>query len=74
MAVRCDVTNDADLRALLATAVEKFGSLDIMVNNAGITRDATMKKMTEEQFDAVIAVHQKGCWHGTRHAAEIMCE
>jgi len=73
-AVRCNVTNDADVTALLATAVTTFGSLDVMVNNAGITRDATMKKMTEEQFDAVIAVHLKGCWHGTRRAAEIMRE
>jgi 3-oxoacyl-[acyl-carrier protein] reductase len=45
-----------------------------MVNNAGITRDVTMKKMTEEQFDAVIAVHLKGAWNGTRRAAEIMRE
>ena len=36
-----------------------------MVNNAGITRDATMRKMTEEQFDQVIAVHLKGTWNGT---------
>ena len=73
-AVRCNVTDDADVTALLATAVTAFGSLDVMVNNAGITRDATMRKMTEEQFDAVIAVHLKGCWHGTRRAAEIMRE
>jgi 3-oxoacyl-[acyl-carrier protein] reductase len=73
-AVRCNVTDAEDVRALLATAVEKFGALDVMVNNAGITRDSTMKKMTEEMFDAVIAVHLKGCWHGTRLAAEIMRE
>jgi 3-oxoacyl-[acyl-carrier protein] reductase len=45
-----------------------------MVNNAGITRDATMRKMTEEQFDQVIDVHLKGCWNGTRLAANIMRE
>jgi 3-oxoacyl-[acyl-carrier protein] reductase len=45
-----------------------------MVNNAGITRDATMRKMTEEQFDEVIAVHLKGTWNGTRKAAAIMRE
>jgi 3-oxoacyl-[acyl-carrier protein] reductase len=73
-AVRCNVTDSADVEALLAAAVDTYGSLDVMVNNAGITRDATMKKMTEEQFDAVIAVHLKGCWHGTRHAAAIMRE
>jgi 3-oxoacyl-[acyl-carrier protein] reductase len=73
-AVRCDVTADEDVQALVMTAVDTYGSLDVMVNNAGITRDATMRKMTEEQFDAVIAVHLKGCWHGTRHAAAIMRE
>src|SRR5581483_12497655 len=50
----------------------RFGDLDIMVNNAGITRDATMRKMTEEQFDQVIAVHLKGTWNGIRAAAAIM--
>ena len=45
-----------------------------MVNNAGITRDATMRKMTEDQFDQVIAVHLKGTWNGTRLAADVMRE
>ncbi len=73
-AVRCDVTSGADVDALVAAAVEEFGSLDVMVNNAGITRDATLRKMTEEQFDEVIAVHLKGTWNGTRAAAAIMRE
>ena len=73
-AVRCDVTSAAEVEALIAAAVEKFGSLDVMVNNAGITRDATMRKMTEEQFDQVISVHLKGTWNGTRKAADIMRE
>src|SRR6185312_2713620 len=50
------------------------GTIDVMVNNAGITRDATMRKMTEEQFDQVIDVHLKGCWNGTRLAAGVMRE
>jgi 3-oxoacyl-[acyl-carrier protein] reductase len=74
LAVRCDVTSSADVDALVAAAVEQFGGLDIMVNNAGITRDATMRKMTEEQFDQVIAVHLKGTWNGTRTAAAVMRE
>ena len=73
-AVRCDVTQATDVDALVATAVDRFGDLDIMVNNAGITRDATMRKMTEEQFDQVIAVHLKGTWNGIRAAAAIMRE
>ena len=64
--IACDVVNGEDVERALETAVATYGSLDIVVNNAGITRDATMRKMTEDQFDQVIAVHLKGCWHGTR--------
>jgi 3-oxoacyl-[acyl-carrier protein] reductase len=73
-AVRCDVTNADEVEALIASAVDTFGGLDVMVNNAGITRDATMRKMTEEQFDQVISVHLKGTWNGTRKAADVMRE
>lgn len=74
LAYQCDVTSGADVEGLVAAALQKFGGLDIMVNNAGITRDATMRKMTEEQFDQVIAVHLKGTWNGLRAAAAIMRE
>jgi 3-oxoacyl-[acyl-carrier protein] reductase len=60
--------------ALLDAAIAAFESVNVMVNNAGITRDATMRKMTEQQFDDVITVHLRGCWNGTRHAAAIMRE
>ncbi len=73
-AVRCDVTRAADVDALIRTALEAFGSLDVMVNNAGITRDATLRTMTEDQFDQVIDVHLKGTWNGTRKAAAVMRE
>ncbi len=74
VAVRCDVTKADEVQNLIQTAIDRFGALDIMVNNAGITRDATMRKMTEEQFDQVIAVHLKGTWNGTRLAAAVMRE
>lgn len=73
-AVRCDVTSAEQVQGLIDVAVAEFGRLDIMVNNAGITRDATMRKMTEDQFDEVIAVHLKGTWNGTRLAAAVMRE
>jgi 3-oxoacyl-[acyl-carrier protein] reductase len=72
--VRCDVTQAPEVETFLQTAVDRFGSLDVVVNNAGITRDATMRTMTEEQFDQVISVHLKGTWNGTRIAARIMRE
>ncbi|MDO3635658.1 3-oxoacyl-ACP reductase FabG [Mycolicibacterium arseniciresistens] len=74
VAVQCDVTSGADVDALVAAATERFGRFDIMVNNAGITRDATLRKMTEDQFDQVIAVHLKGTWNGLRAAAAVMRE
>ncbi|GAB3681454.1 3-oxoacyl-ACP reductase FabG [Saccharopolyspora tripterygii] len=72
--IRCDVTAEPDVDALLAAAEESFGPTDVMVNNAGITRDATMRTMTEEQFDQVVNVHLKGTWNGTRKASALMRE
>jgi 3-oxoacyl-[acyl-carrier protein] reductase len=71
-ATRCDVRSPSDVRALVAAATERFGTLDVMVNNAGITRDATIRKMTEEQFNDVVDVHLRGAWHGVREAAAVM--
>jgi NAD(P)-dependent dehydrogenase (short-subunit alcohol dehydrogenase family) len=61
-------------RRIVAQAVETFGSIDILVNNAGIVRDRTLLKMTADDYEAVIAVHQKGTFNCTRHAAEHMRE
>lgn len=72
--VACNVTSAADVDNLLSAAIEAFGGVDIMVNNAGITRDATMRKMSEDDFDQVIDVHLKGTWLGTRAAAAHMRE
>lgn len=72
--VSCNVTDTAQVDAALDAAVEKFGSLDVVVNNAGITKDATMRTMTEDEFDQVIGVHLKGAWNGTRLASLRMRE
>ena len=74
LGLRCDVTKASEVQLPVGTATERFGRLDIMVNNAGITRDATLHKMSERAFDQVIDVHLKGTWNGTRAAAEIMRE
>ena len=70
----CNVVELAQVEALVNKANEVFGSVDVMVNNAGITRDATMRKMTEEQFDQVIAVHLRGTWNGLKSASAVMRE
>lgn len=70
--VGCDVAAADDVDALVAAAIASFGSVDVFVNNAGITRDATMRKMTEAQFDEVVSVHLKGTWLGTRAASSVM--
>lgn len=73
-AVQCNVTAYADVDALVDSAIEHFGRFDIMVNNAGITRDATLRKMTEDEFDQVISVHLKGTWNGLKKASTVMRE
>src|SRR5256714_10187390 len=68
-----DSVSDFDgARRIVHTAVDAFGTIDILVNNAGIVRDKTLVKMDEADFDAVIAVHLKGTFNCTRHAAEVM--
>jgi NAD(P)-dependent dehydrogenase (short-subunit alcohol dehydrogenase family) len=54
--------------AIVQTALDAFGQIDILINNAGILRDVTFHKMTYEQWDAVIQVHLYGSWHVTKAA------
>jgi 3-oxoacyl-[acyl-carrier protein] reductase len=73
IAVRCDVTSEADMEALVAAAGD-WGGVDVMVNNAGVLRDATMRKMSLDDFRLVIDTHVQGTWLGTRAAAAAMRE
>ena len=59
-------------KEMVAQAVEAFGDLHVIVNNAGILRDRMLVSMSEEDFDDVIAVHLKGTFNLTRHAAELL--
>jgi NAD(P)-dependent dehydrogenase (short-subunit alcohol dehydrogenase family) len=61
-------------RAIVQTAVEEFGRLDIVVNNAGILRDGSFHKMTAEAFEAVLAVHLLGAFYVTQPAYVLMRE
>jgi 3-oxoacyl-[acyl-carrier protein] reductase len=59
---------------IVNTAIKSFGRLDILVNNAGNSRARVIYNLTEEDWDAVIAVHLKGCFNTVRHAAPIFRE
>lgn len=74
MAVACDVTNRASVQALAAATVERFGKIDVLVNNAGITKDASLKKMTDEQWDAVINVNLKSVFICTQEISKYMVQ
>jgi len=68
------VADRAVVQKLVDTAVKEFGTLDIIINNAGITRDSILHKMTDEQWDAVIAVNLTGLFYGIQCAARVMRE
>jgi NAD(P)-dependent dehydrogenase (short-subunit alcohol dehydrogenase family) len=64
-----DVSDFGAAEAMIRRALERYGGLDILVNNAGILRDRMLVNMSEHEWDAVIAVHLKGHFAPTRHAA-----
>lgn len=65
----CNVSDFAACEAMIGQIIKEYGHLDILVNNAGITRDGLIMKMSETDFDAVIATNLKGTFHTIRHAS-----
>lgn len=57
-------------KRIVQTAIDSFGQLNVIINNAGILRDRMIFKMSEQEYDAVFAVHSKGVWNCMRHASE----
>ena len=65
-----DVADWDSSKALIQTAIDHFGGLDILINNAGFTRDSTIFKMSEDEFDSVVRVHLKGHFCTSKFACE----
>ncbi|MFM1884826.1 MAG: 3-oxoacyl-[acyl-carrier-protein] reductase [Flavobacteriia bacterium] len=69
---RSDASSGEQAEKLINDIVEHFGQIDIIVNNAGITRDTLMLRMTEEDFDSVISTNLKSVFNTTKHAQRYM--
>lgn len=63
----CDVSDYNACGEMITALVKEYGHIDVLVNNAGITRDNLLMKMSEEDFDRVIAVNLKGCFNTIKH-------
>lgn len=72
--LKVDVSKRNQAQQLAQAVHDHFGRIDVLINNAGILRDAQLLKMTEEQFDAVIAVNLKGAFNCTQAVAPFMIE
>lgn len=70
LAIQADVSKYTDAERLVKEILAQFGQLHIVVNNAGITDDALILRMNEDQFDKVIATNLKGVWNVCKHAAK----
>ncbi len=73
-AIPVDVVNSQQVQEMVKQTLQKFTTIDILVNNAGIIRDASLLKMTEKDFDDVIAVNLKGVFLCTQACAQIMAQ
>jgi 3-oxoacyl-[acyl-carrier protein] reductase len=73
-AFECDVRDAASNRTLVEMIVGRFGSIDALVNNAGIRDDALLYNMTDEQFDSIIETNLKGVWSMTKAILPLMLE
>ncbi len=71
---KCDVSDFEACKSLVANIKQEFGSVDVLVNNAGITSDATLKKMTKDNWDKVIRTNLDSVFNLTKHVIDDMLE
>lgn len=72
LVVRADVADFDEAKRLVESALERFGHIDVLVNNAGVNRDGLLMRMKEADFDDVVAVDLKGVFNMCRHAVKSM--
>jgi 3-oxoacyl-[acyl-carrier protein] reductase len=70
--IKCNVTNAEDVAHLVDTTKDRLGKIDVLVNNAGITRDNLMIRMDEKDWDAVLDINLKGAFLATKLAGRVM--
>jgi len=71
IAIKCDISSFSEAESVVKSAIDEFGGLDVLVNNAGMNWDGVSWKMSEEQWDRVIEVNLKGYFNFTRQVAPI---
>ena len=69
---KADVSNYEECEKMVISAIEKFGRIDVLVNNAGVTRDNLLMRMKEEDFDQVININLKGTFNVTKSVVPMM--
>lgn len=72
IALKADVSNSSDVASIFENAVKEFGKIEILVNNAGITRDGLLLRMKEEDWDAVMNINLKGTFLCSKEAVKVM--
>jgi 3-oxoacyl-[acyl-carrier protein] reductase len=72
LVIECDVTQPGQVEAMMKQIQDRHGGLDILVNNSGIIRDRTIKKMSTEEFESVVRVNLIGTFNVTQKAAPIL--
>lgn len=72
IAVQADISKEEEAKNLINEAVVQFGRLDVLVNNAGITKDNLLMRLSESDFDSVIDINLKGTFFCTKFASKIM--